>query len=112
MSRATENAAFDCGQCGVRVRPLGNGSYRNHCPACLWSRHVDERPGDRASECGALMEPVAIEHRSGKGMVVVHQCVACGRRQPNRLATDDRRQPDDVAAIAAVSTKALPPHLP
>ncbi|WDF05905.1 RNHCP domain-containing protein [Shouchella hunanensis] len=34
-----------------------NGSYRNHCPFCLYSKHQDIIPGDRASTCGGLMEP-------------------------------------------------------
>ncbi|HLL91284.1 MAG TPA: RNHCP domain-containing protein, partial [Tepidisphaeraceae bacterium] len=48
---------FTCGHCGRSVR--GNG-YTNHCPGCLWSRHVDVNPGDRAAACGGLMEPVAV----------------------------------------------------
>ena len=43
---------FTCGQCGAAV--TGDG-YTNHCPLCLWSRHVDINPGDRAAECGGLM---------------------------------------------------------
>ena len=27
---------------------------------CLSSLHVDEEPGDRASDCGGIMEPVAV----------------------------------------------------
>jgi hypothetical protein len=70
------------------VAPLSNGSYRNHCPTCLWSKHVDVDPGDRASRCRALMRPVRVETRSGKGLVLIHTCVACGRTRPNRIARD------------------------
>lgn len=35
---------FICAHCGTHVR--GNG-YTNHCPECLWSKHVDNNPGDR-----------------------------------------------------------------
>jgi hypothetical protein len=83
------------------VAPLRNGSYRNHCPACLWSRHVDITPGDRASPCGALMRPDRIEQRGGKGMVVIHRCTRCGASRANRLA-DDRGQGDDIDAVTAV----------
>jgi RNHCP domain len=85
--------------------PLSNGGYRNHCPACLWSKHVDVRPGDRAATCRGLMRPVRIESRGGKGLAVVHRCEACGFTRPNRIA-DDPGQGDDVDAIIAVMNAA------
>jgi DNA-directed RNA polymerase subunit RPC12/RpoP len=89
ISRKDENVGFACANCGAAVAPLQNGSYRNHCPFCLYSRHVDGRPGDRASSCGGLMEPVGIDFRSGKGLMVEHRCVRCGFGRPNRVAPDD-----------------------
>jgi len=83
------------------VAPLRNGSYRNHCPACLWSKHVDVEPGDRAARCRGLMRPVHVENRAGKGLVVVHACVVCGFTRPNRIA-DDPFQGDDIDAIIAL----------
>ncbi len=57
---------FPCKNCGHVVVPAGAGSaHRNHCPNCLCSLHVDEEPGDRASACGGLMEPVAVWVRKG-----------------------------------------------
>ncbi len=96
IGRTTENAGFTCAQCRADVEPLRNGSYRNHCPRCLWSRHVDERPGDRASRCGAPMEPVDVDYRAAKGFVVVHRCTRCGIVRRNRAA------PDDVDALVAL----------
>lgn len=103
ISRKTENTAFRCAYCGAHVLPVTTGSYRNHCPSCLWSRHVDDRPGDRLAGCGGLMEPVALDFRSGKGLMLVHRCVRCGLRRANRAASNDRRQPDELAAIAAMT---------
>lgn len=100
ISRKTENTGFVCDRCGTRVHPLSNGSYRNHCPSCLWSKHVDIRPGDRLSVCHGLMAPVAIDHRPAKGLMVVQRCLRCGHTRANRIATDDTRQPDEIAAIA------------
>ena len=80
---------------------LSNGSYRNHCPGCLWSKHVDVEPGDRASRCRALMRPDRIDTRAGKGLVVVHVCVGCGFTRCNRTA-DDPVQSDDLDVIIAV----------
>ncbi|MDD5469635.1 MAG: RNHCP domain-containing protein [Candidatus Peribacteraceae bacterium] len=82
--------AFTCEHCGKRVEPIEHGSYRNHCPHCLYSKHVDAQgPGDRASSCGGLMKPVAIDQRSGKGFVLLHACEKCGKQIPNRAAADD-----------------------
>ena len=53
--------SFTCKVCGRLVTPEGAGSsHRNHCPYCLSSLHVDIEPGDRASDCGGVMEPVAV----------------------------------------------------
>lgn len=103
MSRQSENTAFGCARCGAHVRPLVTGSYRNHCPTCLWSLHLDVRPGDRAAGCGGLMRPVGLDHRSGKGWMVVHVCRRCGHVQRTRAALDDPCQPDDPVALAQLS---------
>ena len=89
MSRKTENTGFDCAHCGAYVPPLTNGSYRNHCPGCLWSIHVDEIPGDRASDCLGLMKPVGLRYRGDKGYQLVHLCEKCGVQKVNRAAPDD-----------------------
>jgi len=81
---------FVCDHCQADVAPLENGSYRNHCPKCLWSKHVDkDGPGDRASECKSLMKPVGVDYRKKKGWMIVHQCEACGKEIPNMTACDD-----------------------
>jgi predicted RNase H-like nuclease len=73
----------------------------------LWSRHLDVDPGDRASTCGGLMEPQRIEHRAGKGMVIVHRCVRCGAVRSNRVARDDE-QDDDIDALVGLMAAASP----
>jgi RNHCP domain-containing protein len=85
------------------VSPLTNGSYRNHCPACLWSRHVDDVPGDRASECGGAMRPVAVRQHSAKGHQLVHRCERCGTTSVNRVAIDTE-QPDDWTRVCALAS--------
>ena len=52
-SRRAENTGFACVHCSAPVPANTDGHYRNHCPHCLWSLHVDELPGDRASDCQA-----------------------------------------------------------
>jgi hypothetical protein len=66
------------------------GRHRNHCPYCLYSRHVDgQTPGDRASDCGASMAPVAAFRRRNDEHVVVHRCLGCGLERYCRVAADD-----------------------
>ena len=63
--------------------------HRNHCPNCLSSLHVDEEPGDRASDCGGIMEPVAVWVRKGGEWAIIHRCKRCGKLSSNRVAADD-----------------------
>lgn len=101
------NQGFVCAHCGADVPPLANGSYRNHCPACLHSLHVDVNPGDRASDCGGLLVPVGAQQSGKKGWVIVHRCARCGAERRNKAALDDPAQPDDLEALAAVSSRPL-----
>ena len=47
------------------------------------------------------MRPERLDHRSGKGLVIVHCCVLCGFVRANRVA-DDLAQADDIGAIAGL----------
>ncbi len=89
--RTEADQAFKCGHCKQFIgAPLTGGRHRNHCPNCLYSRHVDHSmPGDRRSECHALMEPVGILARRNGEQVLLHRCLGCGKEDPNRLAADD-----------------------
>ena len=102
--RFTKNdSGFICGHCKKEVPPLGYTS-RNHCPYCLWSRHLDENPGDRASECKGLMEPVSAEPDAKKGYIILQKCEKCGEIRRNRAAHDAKVQPDDLRLIIALTT--------
>ncbi len=88
--RGGPDADFVCRRCGAGVPGAAPGSaHRNHCPACLWSRHVDHQPGDRAAGCEGDMEPVAVMVRAGGEWALIHRCVACGALRTNRIAGDD-----------------------
>lgn len=89
MSRKSENTGFVCANCGADVKPLTNGCYRNHCPFCLYSLHVDNLPGDRASGCFGLMKPIGIRYNGKKGWQIIHHCRKCGMEKVNRVAPDD-----------------------
>ncbi len=79
---------FECENCKRQVPKLGY-SCRNHCPYCLFSKHVDIEPGDRAEECHGLLEPVGIETDSKKGYVIIFKCQKCGKIRKNKMAEDD-----------------------
>ena len=84
------NDSFTCKVCGRLCTPQNAGSdHRNHCPNCLSSLHVDLEPGDRASDCGGIMDPVAVWVRKGGEWAIIHRCRRCGALSSNRVAADD-----------------------
>ncbi len=97
------NEEFTCLRCGAPVRPLKNGSIRNHCPECLWSLHVDRVPGDRAEGCGGLLQPVGLEGSPSAGFTIVFRCERCGAERRNRAADDDPEQPDRWEVLVELS---------
>ncbi len=83
FTRRREN--FVCLNCGKFV--FGNG-YTNHCPECLWSKHVDNHPGDRASECNGPMKPIGLDRKKGR-FIIVHQCQKCFKIKKNKASAND-----------------------
>lgn len=82
---------FVCEHCGKKVEKLGY-SCRNHCPHCLYSKHVDRNPGDREEMCHGLLEPIDIEISPKKGYVIIFKCIKCGAIRKNKLAEDDNME--------------------
>lgn len=76
---------FNCEHCNAEVK--GDG-YTNHCPKCLWSKHVDVYPGDRKSECNGLMKPVKFE-KEGNDYIITHRCQKCDHTKRNKMSRDD-----------------------
>jgi ribosome biogenesis GTPase len=86
----TGEGVFQCANCGEYVSPEDAGTqHRNHCPNCLFSLHLDDKPGDRAAYCGGLMEPIAVWVRHGGEWALIHRCQDCGALSSNRIAADD-----------------------
>lgn len=79
---------FVCEHCGKKVSKLGYTS-RDHCPYCLYSKHVDNMPGDREEDCKGLLKPVQVELDSKKGYVIIYKCEKCGAIRKNKAAVDD-----------------------
>ncbi len=76
---------FVCEKCDTEVEGSG---YTNHCPECLWGKHVDINPGDRASDCGGMMDPVAVEIK-GDQCILLHKCEKCGFERKNKVGKED-----------------------
>lgn len=96
------NADFTCKHCGAYVSALNAASgviNRNHCPICLFSRHVDLfKAGDRLCACKGLMVPVGLTLKKSRDkyspnqqgeLMLVHRCQACAELSINRIAADD-----------------------
>lgn len=79
---------FICENCGEKVSKLGY-SCRNHCPYCLYSKHVDNNPGDRAEDCKGKLEPIGLDINSKKGYIIIFKCETCGVIRKNKAAKDD-----------------------
>ncbi|OGD66916.1 hypothetical protein A2442_03470 [Candidatus Campbellbacteria bacterium RIFOXYC2_FULL_35_25] len=76
---------FVCEHCEKIVE--GNG-YTNHCPECLWSKHVDVDPGDRRAECGGMMKPIGLD-KKGEVFSVIQKCIKCEHQRKNKLVKGD-----------------------
>ena len=77
---------FTCKVCGSKVKGTG---YTNHCPNCLFSLHVDEDvPGDRASSCKGLMDPIKVEIKDGE-YILIHKCRKCKKVTKNKTLEND-----------------------
>lgn len=87
----SRDGTFRCKHCKTIVgAPISGGRHRNHCPLCLYSRHVDRKsPGDRSSDCRSMMPAVGLFTRRGGEQVLVHICSGCGVVRHNRVAADD-----------------------
>ena len=81
---------FTCTHCGRQIPVEASGTRnRNHCPHCLWSLHVDVRPGDRAHLCRSPMAPIALWVLSDGEQRIIHRCTRCCTLKANRVAGDD-----------------------
>lgn len=100
--RFSTNTGFQCLHCHYYVSAdpmLAGVNNRNHCPNCLWSRHMDLfEAGDRLAVCKATMQPIGLtlkrtRKKYGRAqygeLMIIHQCIDCGKVSVNRIAADD-----------------------
>lgn len=89
---------FICQNCGKNVSKL-KYTARDHCPYCLYSKHVDINPGDRKNTCQGLLKPIAIE-KFKDTFKIIYQCEKCHQYHKNIIAKDD-----DMNLIIKLSVK-------
>ncbi len=78
---------FICENCGRKVETL-KYTARDHCPYCLYSKHVDINPGDRKNTCLGVLVPFSVE-KFKKGFKIIYKCQKCGQIKKNIMAIDD-----------------------
>lgn len=78
---------FICEYCNQKVNKL-NYTARDHCPYCLFSKHVDIFPGDRKNTCHGPLEPIGIEKYKNT-YKIIYKCQTCNELHKNIMATDD-----------------------
>lgn len=79
---------FVCENCGYKIKGTG---YTDHCPICLYSKHVDINPGDRKSNCLGLMEPISLEIKADQ-KIIHYQCLKCGFEHQVRALDSDNKE--------------------
>jgi len=100
-ARRYAESSFKCAHCQGWVGAgsgLSGVQNRNHCPYCLWSRHIDlYAAGDRLSACKSPMKPIGLtvkatckRYGSCQGeLMLIHLCMECKTLSINRIAADD-----------------------
>lgn len=78
---------FICENCNKKVSKL-NYTARDHCPYCLYSKHVDINPGDRKNSCQGLLKPIGIEKYKNT-YKIIYKCLKCNQLHKNIIANDD-----------------------
>ncbi len=111
------NEGFLCEQCGREVPPTAQTTPRDHCPFCLWSKHVDIDPGDRANPCRGSLRPIGVYTDTKKEYVILFQCQRCAARVRSKAILADENAADDFDRIIELAGKPInekrpiPPHM-
>lgn len=96
------DGGFYCQNCEffIPINKEMSTKNRNHCPKCLYSKHVDnEASGDRNAKCLCPMKPISLtlkkvnkdkynKEKFGE-LMIVHECTGCQKLSINRIAADD-----------------------
>jgi len=101
------NDAFTCQRCGGEVLPTVRGAPRDHCPHCLFSKHVDINPGDRANSCKGLLKPIGVESDPKREYVIIYRCERCSALVRTKAIISDENGADDMDLIIEFSANPI-----
>ena len=82
-----KDESFICNNCNKQVEKL-NYTARDHCPYCLYSKHVDINPGDRQNNCHGMLKPISIEKYKNT-YKIIYKCEKFKETHKNVMAKDD-----------------------
>lgn len=91
--------SFICENCGKQVNTL-NYTARDHCPFCLYSKHVDINPGDRLNNCLGLLKPIGVE-KFKNTYKIIYKCNKCNNKHKNIIANDDNI--DEIIKLSVIN---------
>lgn len=97
FKKTVEN--FTCLVCKQIV--VGDG-FTDHCPRCLWSKHVDINPGDRLAECCGPMEPISSKIQKEEWKIF-YKCQKCGYIHFNKTTPEDNME-----TVIKISSRPIP----
>lgn len=98
------NEGFVCEHCGKEVMPTLHDGPRDHCPFCLYSKHVDINPGDRKNTCRGILRPIGIITGGKKVYVIEYICEKCRENVKAKAATKSAVQADSFDEILKLSS--------
>ena len=81
------NEEFICENCENHVS-VSDTTARDHCPFCLYYKHVDVNPGDRENTCKGLLKPIGIE-KFRDSYKIIYKCSKCNELHKNIIDKDD-----------------------
>ena len=90
---------FICENCGMEVKKAMY-TARDHCPYCLYSKHLDINPGDRLNTCHGLMKPIGIEKFKDK-YKIIYKCSKCSEIHKNITLNDDNM--DEIIRLSVIN---------
>ena len=91
--------SFICENCGKQVNTL-NYTARDHCPFCLYSKHIDINPGDRLNNCLGLLKPIGVE-KFKNTYKIIYKCNKCKKEHKNIIANDDNI--DEIIKLSVIN---------
>ncbi len=96
------NESFACHHCKKDV-PAAQKTCRDHCPYCLYSKHVDNNPGDRLARCEGILKPMAYAKHGKKGFMIHYICQSCGQKKVNKFLEIDSHISDSWEELLKLS---------